>query len=151
MVCRLPCYGTVRLSIRHDWRKTTRKISYHSQARTSSKFIERFGVITLLPTSTTAMISSRTLLLAVGVCTSSVLNGAQLVSPPMRTVQVGKPIVSPKAFSVSRRLRSQVVRPASERTLERTTHHFTLDHSNHQFINGLSLPCGGKVSTVEIE
>jgi hypothetical protein len=50
------------------------KFSYHSQARTSSKFIERFGVITLL-TSTTAMISSRTLLLFATVCTSSVLTG----------------------------------------------------------------------------
>jgi hypothetical protein len=55
------------------------------------------------------MISSRTLLLHATLCTSSVLTGAfQLVSPPMRTL-LGKPAVSPKAFSVTRRLQPQIV------------------------------------------
>jgi hypothetical protein len=72
------------------------------------------------------------------------LNGAfQLVSPPMRTV-VGKPYVSPKAFSVSRR--SQVVRPASERTLERTTYaqFFTLDHSTTSSLTDFPCPVVAK-------
>jgi hypothetical protein len=63
------------------------------------------------------------------------LNGFQLVSPPMRTV-VGKPYVS-KAFSVVGGYGPNV-RPILHLGPFR----------NHQFINGLSLPCGGKVSTV---
>jgi hypothetical protein len=55
------------------------------------------------------MVSSRTLLLLATVLTSSVLTQAfQLVSPPMRTLQV-KPAFSPETFSVSRLQRPRVV------------------------------------------
>jgi hypothetical protein len=88
------------------------KFSYHSQARTSSKFIERFGVITLLPTSTTAGYLHVLVAVAFYSMHFQCLNGGlQLVSPPMRTVVVGKPYVSPKAFSVSRRSHGPNVRP----------------------------------------
>jgi hypothetical protein len=52
-----------------------------------------------------------------------------MVSPPMRTV-VGKPYVSPKAFSVVGGYGPKSL-GQSERTLERTTYaqFFTLDHS----------------------
>jgi hypothetical protein len=56
------------------------------------------------------MTSSRALLLLAIVCTSSVLTEAfQLGSPRMVRTVLRKPAVSPYTFSVSRRLRPQVV------------------------------------------
>jgi hypothetical protein len=113
------CYGTVRLSIRHDWSwKTTRKIQLSFPSENEQQV---YRTLWCYHTATPHQQPYDIFTYFVAACCSmhfQCLNGAfQLVSPPMRTV-VGKPYVSPKAFSVSRRLRwSQYAQ------------FFTLDHS----------------------